>query len=121
MVFLNMKIGLYEGYGVEPKFQNVPKHLVFVSISVPKWDKKFFICIKDFRFLEWSTFVTKLAKPPKVQKISWIGGLNLFQMLSIDVSSGFGSYFDGLMCLKTPKNILSVPTARRRIGHWWFI
>ena len=42
-------------------------------------------------------------------------------MLPIDVSSGFGSYFDGLMCLQPPKSILSVPTARRNIGHRWFI
>ena len=45
------------------------------------------------------------------------GGLNSFQMIPIDVSSGFGSYFYGLMCLQPPENILSVTTARRKIGH----
>ena len=83
----------------------------------PSEKKSFFICIIDFRFFEWSTFVTKLAKPPKIQKMSLNGGLNSFQMIPIDVSSGFGSYFYGLMCLQPPENILSVTTARRKIGH----
>ena len=83
----------------------------------PSEKKKFFMCIIDLRFFEWSTFVTKLANPPKIQKMSLNGGLDYCQMLPIDFSSGFGSYFDGLMYLQPPKNILGVPTARRRIGH----
>ena len=40
------------GRGGDQKFQNALKHLVFVSTSAPKWKKKFFIYIIDFRFLD---------------------------------------------------------------------
>ena len=109
------------GGGGDQKFQNALKYSVFVSASAPKWEKKVFYVYYRFKVFEWSTFVTKLANPPKIQKMSLNGGLEYFQMLPIDFSSGFGSYFDGLMYLQPPKNILGVPTARRRIGHWWFI
>ena len=57
-----------EGVGGDQNFQNAPKHLVFVSTSTPKWEKKFFIYIIDFRFF---TFLNS-EDPVNMYIIDWI-------------------------------------------------
>ena len=47
-------------------------------------------------------FFEILSQNLKVQKIREYGGLKHFSNGPIDIFSGFGMYFDGLMCNKPP-------------------
>ena len=60
------------GRGGDQNVQNALKHLIFVSTSAPKWKKKYFIYIIDFRFLD----LVNSEDPVNNVDIDWIFRIN---------------------------------------------
>jgi hypothetical protein len=67
------------------------------TVSMYKSDKNIIFC--EFCFFDIR------SQNLKVQQIRWYGSLKHFSNGPNDIFSGFGMYFDGLMCNQPPKNL----------------